>query len=221
MFPLFSIDEWWQLLSPAQHVFWIISIIFSCLFVIIFGLSIVGLGADADADVDVDVDADIEVTGDMTIDHDSGHDFSVDKEFSAFSIRSIIAFFTFFGWTGVYLLGQGHSVGTSVLFGLLAGSASMFVVSYMIYQFARMEKSGTVNVLDALDNMGEVYLSIPQNLEGKGKVHIIVDGSLHEFEAETKGVPIPTGSQVRVVDILDDDILLVEPVILELNQEDS
>ena len=227
MFPLFSIDEWWQVLSPAEHVFWIIAVVFSFLFVVIFGLSIIGLGADADSDVDmdasadVDMDTDIDVVGDVDIDHDTGHDFSVDKEFSAFSIRSIIAFFTFFGWTGVYLLSQGRSVGFSVIIGLLAGSASMFVVAYMIYQFARMEKSGTVNVYDALDSTGEVYLSIPQRLEGKGKIHIVVDGSLHEFDAETNGAPIPTGSQGRVVDVKEDDVLLVEPVILELNQEKS
>ncbi len=229
MFPLFSIDEWWQVLSPAEHVFWIIALVSSLLFVTIFGLSILGLGADSDADVDVDVDTDvdldmdtdIDVASDIHIEHVSGHDFSVDKEFSAFSIRGIIAFFTFFGWTGVYMLSQGKGVGFSVLMGLLAGSASMFVVAYMIYQFALMEKSGTVNVMDALDSTGEVYLSIPQNLEGKGKIHIVVDGSLHEFDAETNGISIPTGSQVRVIDVREDDILLVEPVILELKQENT
>jgi hypothetical protein len=63
-----------------------------------------------------------------------------------------------------------------------------------------------------------VYLSIPQNLEGKGKVHIVVDGSLHEYDATTNGQQLPTGSHVRVVDILDDQVLLVEPEIILLEQ---
>ncbi|HLF63078.1 MAG TPA: hypothetical protein VI603_04985 [Saprospiraceae bacterium] len=204
MFLLFTLDEWWQLLSPAQHVFWIIALLFSVLFIIMFGLSLLGLNTDSDADVEVD--------------HGSAHDFSVDKDFSAFSIRSIIAFFTFFGWTGVYLLSQGRGLVFATAISALAGSTAMFVVAYMIYKFAQMEKSGTVDVLNALEQTGEVYLSIPQNLEGKGKIHIVVDGSLHEFDAETKGQSLMTGSQVRVVEILENEVLLVEPVILEIEQ---
>lgn len=204
MFLLFSLDEWWQLLNPAQHVFWVIALTFSAFFVIMFGLSLLGLHTDSDASVDAD--------------HGSSHDFSLDKDFSAFSIRSIIAFFTFFGWTGVYLLSQGRGIAFTTALSALAGGVAMFVVAYMIYKFAQMEKSGTVDVLNALESMGEVYLSIPQNLEGTGKIHIVVDGSLHEYDAETKGHALETGSQVKVIEILDNDVLLVEPIILAREQ---
>ena len=200
MFLLFSIEEWWQLLSGTEQVFWVIALLFSVLFVIMFGLSILGIGADSDGGFDVG--------------HDTGHDFHVDKDFSAFSIRSIVAFFTFFGWTGVYLLSQGKGVVFSTLISALSGGAAMFVVAYMIYKFSQMEKSGTMNPVNAINGTGEVYLTIPQNLEGKGKIHLVVDGSLHEFEAETKGDTLKTGSHVRVIDLLENDVLLVEPVIL-------
>jgi hypothetical protein len=198
MFQLLTLDEWWQTLSATEHAFWVIALISSVLFVVLFGLSLLGLSGDTDSDFD----------------HDTSHDYHVDKDFSAFSIRSIVAFLTFFGWTGVYLLGRGSSTLFAILIALLSGCAAMFVVAYMIYKFAQMEKSGTVNPLQALESTGEVYLTIPQNLEGKGKVHIVVGGSLHEFDAETKGSVLKTGSQVKVVDILENDVLLVEPVIL-------
>ena len=197
-----SLNEWWELLSAAQQVFWVIALLFSLFFVVLFGLSLLGLSSDADGDVDVSMD----------VDHDTGHDYSLDKDFSAFSIRSIVAFFTFFGWTGVYLLSQGHGVVFSTLVSAVAGGVAMFVVAYMIYQFARLEKSGTVNPFNALDGTGEVYLTIPQNLGGKGKVHIVVDGAMHEFEAETKGDALHTGSPVKVIEVLENDVLLVEPV---------
>ncbi len=202
MFPLLSLNEWWQFLGTAEQVFWVIALMFSAFFVIMFGLSLLGLGTDSDVDMD----------------HGSPHDFHLDKDFSAFSIRSIIAFFTFFGWTGVYLLSQESSVWSTVLISTLSGATAMFVVAYMIYKFAQMEKSGTVDVLNALEQQGEVYLSIPQNHEGKGKIHIVIDGSLHEYDAETKGQSLITGSQVRVVEILENEVLLVEPVILELEK---
>jgi hypothetical protein len=198
MFLLFSIEEWWQLLSGTEQVFWVIALLFSGLFVIMFGLSFLGISESDGVDLE----------------HDTGHDFHVDKDFSAFSIRSIIAFFTFFGWTGVYLLSQGYGIALTVLISACSGTAAMFVVAYMIYQFAQMEKSGTMNPVNALNGTGEVYLTIPQKLEGKGKIHLVVDGSLHEFEAQTKGDTLKTGSQVRVVELQENDVLLVEPVVL-------
>lgn len=198
---LSSLDQWWQALTGAQQVFWMIAGVSSALFVVLFGLSLVGL--DSDTDVDADVDTDI----------DHGHDFSIDKDFSALSIRSIVAFLTFFGWTGVYLLAQGRSMVFSMIVALLVGLAAMFLVAYMIFKFAQMEKSTTVNVNNALDQQAEVYLAIPQHLEGKGKVHLVVDGSLHEFDAETQGDRLPSGSQVRVIDILENQVLLVEPLL--------
>ena len=208
MFILASLDEWWQLLSGAQQIFWVIAGFSSLLFVTLFGLSLLGLGSDTDVDLETDVDVDV----DVDLDHDSGHDFSLDKDFSAFSIRSIIAFFTFFGWTGVYLLNQGRGVAFSTVIAILVGTTALLVVAYMIFKFAQMEKSGTVNVWTALDQEGEVYLSIPQHLEGRGKVHLVVGGSLHEFDAQTKGDQLPSGSQVKVIDVIDEQILLVEPI---------
>jgi hypothetical protein len=99
--------------------------------------------------------------------------------------------------------------------GLIAGGAAMFVVAYMLYQFSRLERSGNMNPLNALDSTGEVYLTIPSQLAGKGKVHVVVDGTLHEFEAETRGEVLRTGSQIKVIEILENDILLVEPIMLE------
>lgn len=200
MFLLFSLDEWWLLLSTAQQVFWVISLIASFLFVAIFGLSLIGLNTDSGIDGD----------------HSAGHDFSVDQDFSAFSVRSIVAFLTFFGWSGVYFLSVGHSVVMSVLFSSVAGLTAMFVVAYMIFKFAQLEQSGTVNPINAIESTGEVYLSIPE--QGRGKIHIIVDGSMHEFDAETKGLALKTGSQIKVIDVLENDVMLVEPIILELEQ---
>jgi hypothetical protein len=209
MLLLSSLDDWWQALAASQQVFWVIACISSALFVALFGMSLLGVDADTDADVDFDVD------------HDTGHDFSLDKDFSAFSVRSIIAFLTFFGWTGVYLLSQGSSVMWAILVATMSGAAAMFVVAYMIFKFAQLEKSTTVNVYNALDRTGEVYLSIPQHLEGKGKIHIVVDGSLHEFDATTNGLQLPTGSHVRVVDVLEGQVLLVEPELELLDQPKS
>lgn len=196
----FSLGDWWAALAGAEKVFWFITIISSILFIIQFVLSLIGL--DSDTDVDVDLDAGAEV--------DTG--YSLDHDFSVFSIRSIIAFFTFFGWAGVLTLRNGAGVWVAVTMALLAGLAAMFIVAYMMFKFSQLDKSGTMNVFHAIENTGEVYLSIPEKASGTGKVHVVIDGSLRELEATTKGLPLPTGTPIKVIDVLENNVLLVEAI---------
>jgi len=195
--------SWWEGLSSAQQVFWAISIVFSVLFVIQFVLSLIGL--DFDADTEVDIGSDV---GDST-----GGSYSLDADFTLLSVRSIIAFFTFFGWTGVLVLNSGGGVWSAVGFASLSGLIAMAIVGYMMYLFAKLSESGTIKTENAIFNTGEVYLAIPPAKSGYGKVHLKIQGSLREMDAVTEGkLPLPTGASVRVIEVLDDNLLLVEPV---------
>lgn len=188
--------SWWEGLNGTEQVFWGIAIVFSVLFVIQFILSLIGLDFDTDMEIgSVDVDAD---TG-------------LDADFSIFSIRSIIAFFTFFGWTGVMVLHTGASVWAAIAAASLSGTLAMLLVGYMMYKFSQFDESGNFNSTSALNNVGEVYLVIPEAKSGYGKVHLKVKGALREMDAVTDETQqIPTGSKVKVIDILKDDLLLVE-----------
>lgn len=200
MVPLAIQADWWEGLTNTEQVFWAISIIFSVLFLIQFVLSLVGLDFDGDTDFDGPADAD----------SSGGH--HLDTDFTLLSVRSIIAFFTFFGWTGVLLLNAGSGTWTAIGFSCLSGFIAMFIVGYMMYLFSKLSESGTFKTQHALYNTGEVYLNIPSAKSGYGKVHLKVQGSLKEMDAVTEGQALPTGSSVRVIDILDDNLLLVEPV---------
>jgi hypothetical protein len=115
-----NLNQWWEGLSSAHQVFWFIAIIFSVLFLIQFILLLIGCDTDSGS-----------------LDH-PGDVGSFDHEFSALSVRSIIAFFTFFGWTGVLAIRNDFSVWLAVLFASLTGLAAMFLVSYMIYKFSQL-----------------------------------------------------------------------------------
>lgn len=188
-----NINQWWEALSSAHQVFWFIAIVFTVLFFIQLILLIIGFDADS-----------TEFDG-------GGHD-SFDNEFSALSVRSIIAFFAFFGWSGVLALNNHLNVWMAVVLASIAGLAAMFVVAYMIYKFAQLEQSGTLNLYNALDQPGEVYLTIPAEGSGIGKVHLKVDGRIRELDAITQGEILKTGAQVKVVEIMDGNILKVESV---------
>ena len=67
------------------------------------------LGASGEIDADFDGDGDVDMTGETGI--------------TLFSVRNLIAFFTFFGWSGLWMLSVGMypilTAFLSVLVGLL------------------------------------------------------------------------------------------------------
>ncbi len=198
---LLNLGDWWIALSGPQQAFWGISIVFSILFVIQFVFSLIGLDADMDADMEVSTD----------MDADPG--FGMDADFTIFSVRSIIAFFTFFGWTGVLVLNAGRDVYTAIGYSFLSGTLAMFVVGYLLYMFSKLSEDGNIEISNAIFNTGKVYLTIPAGESGQGKIHITIDNSFREINAVTKNLePLPTGSAIRVVDVIDDNLLLVEPI---------
>jgi membrane protein implicated in regulation of membrane protease activity len=197
---LLVLSEWWAALDEVNKVFWGISIIFSVLFFIQFVVSLIGVSFDTDVDVDTDTDT-----------HGG---FTPDAGFTIFSVRSFIAFFTFFGWTGVMVLNNGGSSTMAVGFGALAGVLAMVIVAYIIYLFVRLQDDGSIfNAYEAIDEVGTVYLRIPAAQQGQGRIQVKLQGSIKEIEAVTRdGAVIPTGASVRIVDVLDNNILVVEPL---------
>jgi membrane protein implicated in regulation of membrane protease activity len=191
---LFSFTEWWELLSATEKIFWGIASVSTFLLVLQTILSFMGADSDFDADGDFDAHGDYEVPG----------------QFSMFSLKSTIAFLAFFGWAGVITLQKGWAIYWVLLAGVGAGVVAMFLVAYMLFQFQKIEVSGTMRIEQALDRVGEVYLTIPEGNAGTGEISIEVNGSMRELTAKTQGPAIATGQPVRVIDILEDNILLVE-----------
>ena len=181
-------------MSASQQVFWFIAIIFSVLFLIQFIILLIGLDSDSSG-----------------LDH-PGDIHPMEHEFSALSARSIIAFFTFFGWTGVLAMHNNLGVWVAAILSTMTGLMAMFIVAYLMYKFAQLEQSGTLNLYNALDQEGEVYLTIPSQEQGRGKVHVTIDGRIRELDAVTEGDMLKTGTLIKVVEIMDDNVLKVEPI---------
>lgn len=190
---LLDLSSWWQSMATFEKMFWIIALIFSLLFLIQTILSFTGgNGDEAFGDADTAI----------------GHDEGIDYGF--FTIKNFIAFFTIFGWTGIAMI-KGN-VGKVLTVGI-ALAAGVLVVGIMIFLFrsmSRLKHSGTLQISNALNVIGEAYLFIPARRNGFGKVHIKVQGSLQELQAITDDEKdIPTGKLVKVVEILNNNILIV------------
>jgi len=113
----------------------------------------------------------------------------------------------------VLVLNAGGDVLTALGYSFLSGTIAMLIVGYLIYLFSKLSEDGNINMENALLNTGEVYLTIPEEESGQGKIHITVNNSFREINAVTKNsLPLPTGSRIRVIEIIDDNLLLVEPI---------
>lgn len=191
---LLTVSEWWMAMQRPEQIFWIIAVVFTVLMLIQFILALTGLDFDGDSDA-----------GDLS--HGGGLDH--DHSFSVFSVRSIIAFFAFLGWTGVLMLGAGISLWLALLLGLLMGGIAMFLVAYLIFWFSRLGQEDNVTAHEAIYQAGDVYLAIPGGRSGIGRVTVKTRNVLREWEAVTDGPYIPTGTKILVTDVLPDNILLV------------
>ncbi len=190
-----TVSDWWMALERSEQIFWIIALVFTVLMLIQFILTLTGLDFHGES---------AELHGDTaTLDHD--HDFSI------FSIRSIIAFFAFLGWTGVLMLGAGISLWLALVLGLVMGGIAMFLVAYLIYWFSRLGQEDNITIHEALYQTGEVYLLVPAGRSGKGRVTVKTRNVMREWDAMTEGPAIATGTKVLVVDLLPENALLVTP----------
>jgi len=88
----------------------------------------------------------------------------------------------------------------------------VLIFFFLIGQVHKLAEDNTFSLESTIDHTAEVYLAIPENRSGKGKVHISIKGSFHELDAITDDVRIPTGSMVRIQKVESKNLLLVAKI---------
>lgn len=185
----------WSDVGIFEQVFWVITIPATVIFLILLALTI--FGSDADVDVDTDVDGDIS-------DGDS-------IPFQFLSLKNIVAFFAVFGWSGIGFINAGLPSWLVILIAFICGLLMMLLMASLFYFMSKLAESGTLNMKNAVGKLGEVYLVIPGNRAGIGKVQLNVQGSLRTLDAITDDAEnILTSSIIEVLEVIDDQILLVK-----------
>ncbi len=191
-----DISSWWQGMASFEKILWGIAILFSILFIVQAIISAAG-GETGHAMGDAD-DA---IGGDEGI----GYQF--------FTIKNLIGFFTMFGWVGVAAYRGGFSQTTTIIAALVGGILMMVIMAVLFRNVGRLRHSGTMDINNAMHQVGETYLFIPARRGGTGKVHIRVQGSLQELQALTDdSSDIPTGRLIKVTGIINESILLVTAI---------
>jgi hypothetical protein len=145
---------------------------------------------------------------------DSGHAISHDLQL--FSLRALsagVGFFGVGGLAGLSLFGSSPvGVALSLILGVVLGFLAMVGVAAAVRAFLRLDDDGSVRIDGAVGVTGDVYLTIPRERTGVGKVHLTVQNRIVEYQAvTTHPQPLPTGARVLVVDVVDSDTVAVVP----------
>jgi membrane protein implicated in regulation of membrane protease activity len=133
-------------------------------------------------------------------DHDSGAHGHASAGLNLLSIRAFASGFMMFGLGG--LLGLELSLGLlSLVIALAMGLVAHVSTAYIMRAMLGFDQDRTLKLEHAIGGPGVVYLTIPAELSGEGKVHVKVQERLIECPAVTPNSAIPTGTAVMVVDV--------------------
>ena len=200
MFETFT--TWFTALDGMQQMFWGCALVASTVFLVQMVLTMLGMDGH-----DVDVDFDTADFGDMDSDT-----MDMGGAVSLFSIRNMVNFFVGFGWAGISFHRLIPSPLLLVLVSVAVGCLFVWVFFLIKKQMKRFEANGAFDIKNCQGRTANVYLRIPGENAGKGKVQISVNGAFHEVDALTDGEAIAPGQKVRVVEIIDGETLRVSPL---------
>jgi hypothetical protein len=160
--------------------------------------------------------------GDFAGDHHTSVAAAADAEyqhpdsswlFGVISFRSLVAAAAFFGVAGKAALSAGYADSTSLVLATLVGVAAMYGMYGLMRLIAGLSSSGNERITNALGRKATVYVPIPADRQGAGKVQLSMQNRIVEFQAVTDGADrLKTGEAVQVVGIAGSDTVRVRRV---------
>lgn len=185
--------EWLTEVLVFEKIYWYLAIPFTALLIIQLIATFFGFGEDA---------------GD-----DFGEDGDSEPGFKVFTVKNFITFFAVFGWSGVTFSQTSLGQFPIIIISTLLGVAVLLVVSALFYSVTKLASNGTMNIQKAVGLHGEVYLPIPGNRNGVGKINITFQGNFRELDAMTDSdKKLQRGTIVVVKEVINNNILLVEKI---------
>lgn len=189
--------EWWNNMDLVGQIFALIAIPSTLVLVVQTVLLFFGFGDD-DVDIDGDgLDADIEGSDGMAL----------------FSIRGIMGMAAVGGWSGLVMHEAGINIWVTILLAVAFGFLALVGIAYIMKLASKLQASGNIDLGRAVGRVGTVYIPIPPNMQGTGKINITLQERFLEVTAMTNADrKIATGESVRIVATDENSVVVVEPI---------
>lgn len=231
--------EWWETLLTIEKILYCIAVPSTIILVLQTLILLFGAGGheginpsdtsglDLDTDccglhhgMDIsgtDIDLDTDMGGHLQ-EHIGGHthgdleDMPDLQDFDTlrlFTVQGLVGFFTTFSWASIAGISQGVDQRTAMLIGFILGVILMYAVAVIIKYSRRLAEDGTFHLKNTLGQTATVYLPIPPERQGQGKVNLTVHNRFLELSAVTnEHRTIKTGESVRITDIINDSVVV-------------
>lgn len=132
--------------------------------------------------------------------------------FAMFSLRTITAGAAFFGLGGLGAESMGQSPFFQVITAVALGVVAFTGVYYIVRAMLKLNTDNTVCITRAIGQRGVVYLTIPAQSSGEGKVQVTLASRQMEYPAITNWAnPLKTGDLITVVSVVNNSTLEVAP----------
>ena len=207
MTTLLSFNSWWGGLSAFVKAFYIIAVSSSLILLIQLIIAMFGFGDSGSSDMGDSSGGD---GGDIGDSGDSGSG-EVGAGLRVFTVQTVISFLVTFGWSGVAFGSGSNPMPWPLAFvlALIIGSATLLGVAKLMQFMMKLQSSGNIDVKNAIGLIGEVYIPVPANEGGMGKVNVTVQGRFGEYNAVTKDAELlKTGTFVKVVGVADTTLIV-------------
>ena len=170
-----------------------------------FALSALGLGHGHD--LHDGVEAEHSLDGHSGADHHEEHGNWL---FGVLTLRTATAGITFFGLAGLAADAAHWSPQAAAGTAIVGGVAAFYGVHYLMRSLHRLRSDGTVYTSQLIGARGQVYLRISASRAARGKVHLVHQGRMLEYEAITSGGELLPNETIEVVAVAGPDTLEVQ-----------
>ena len=143
--------------------------------------------------------------GDVDLDGDGILDGDPDPGVSLFTVKGLTAFFVIGGWAGLLVctLVSDSLAWLSVIVAFVAGLLAMIAVAFIIRAIMKLQCSGNLVPEKLVGQTATVYVSVPAERTGRGKITMEAQGRFTEFDAvtdEREKLPVDTAVEIVAVE---------------------
>lgn len=191
---------WFSNMDLVGQIYALIAIPATLALVVQTVLLLFGIGAgDADADFDADADlSDLVEGGDGLV---------------LFSLRGILSMAAIGGWSGLVMHEAGIAIVITVILSVAIGFMALVGIAWLMKISMKLQSNGNLNLGHAIGRVGTVYIPIPENMKGAGKINLTLQERFVEIGAVTScDRKLMTGESVRIVATDETGLVVVEPI---------
>ncbi len=199
---------WWNSLSDFQQISFVVAITATIIMLVFLILMLIGVG-DGEFDGGVDID------GDYDVDGFNDEPLSGIGGLKVFTFRSFLVLLSIGGWVSFTFEPMVGPIWSTVI-GVALGAIAAILVALVYKSMSKLESNGNLDYRYTIGKTATVYLRVPKEKNGVGKVTMTLQNRYLEIDAVTlEKQDLIVGKFVTVVGLENETTLIVKERIEE------